>query len=135
MQSEITRLRRLRHNLKHQVARHEARLIGARAKLAAIEAELQALDPRLDLTPPERTPNPYFARKELGRLVLSVLRDAEKPLRRGELVVRVLAAKGAPIPPKGMLEFVHHRLPCILLGLKKRYIVERAGSNGWKLLK
>jgi hypothetical protein len=33
-------------------------------------------------------------------------------------VVRVLAAKGAPIPTKGMLESVHHRLQSILLALK-----------------
>lgn len=101
MQSEITRLRRRRQNLKHQVARHEARLADTTAKLRAIEQELQTLDPQLDLTPPERTPNPYFARKELGQLILGVLRDAERPLKRGELVVRVLAAKGASIPPKG----------------------------------
>jgi hypothetical protein len=102
-------------------------------RLKAVEQELQTLDPRLDLTPPERTPNPYFARKELGRLILGVLREAEKPLRRGELVIRVLAAKGAPIPPKGMLEYVHHRVPCILLGLKRRGIVERLSGKGWTL--
>jgi hypothetical protein len=120
--------------LKHQVARHEARLADTTAKLWAVEAALQTLDPRLDLTPPERTPNPYFARKELGRLVLGVLREAEKPLKRGEIVVRVLAAKGALVPPRGMLEFVHHRLPCILLGLKNRGIVERVRGNGWDII-
>ncbi len=133
MQSEITRLRRRRHNLKHQAARHGARLADTMERLKAVEQELQTLDPRLDLTPPERTPNPYFARKELGRLILGVLREAEKPLRRGELVIRVLAAKGAPIPPKGMLEYVHHRVPCILLGLKRRGIVERLSGKGWTL--
>ncbi len=133
MQSEITRLRRRRHNLNHQVRRHEARLAHTIAKLRAVEAELQTIDPRLDLTPRERTPNPYFARNELGQLILGVLREADRPLRRGELVVRVLAAKGAPIPPKGMLEFVHHRLPCVLLGLKKRGVVRRVQGKTWAL--
>jgi hypothetical protein len=66
--------------------------------------------------------------------MLGVLGEAEKPLKRGELVTLILAAKGAPIQPKGMLEFVHRRVPCILLGLKNRGVVGRVGAKGWALM-
>jgi hypothetical protein len=131
MHSEIIRLRRRRQNLRRQIAKHERQIANTTVKLRGVEQEILALDPQFDLTPREHTRNPYFVRNELGRMVVDVLREAEKPLRRSELVKRVLAAKCGADRPHGMFEFVHHRFPAVLLALKNRGLVERNG--GWRL--
>jgi hypothetical protein len=133
MHSEIALLRRRRQNLKHQIAGHEARLAVTTAKLRAVEQEILALAPEIDLTPPERILNPFFERRELVQLTLDVLREAGVPLRRSELVKSILAAKCGGERPKGIFEFVHHRVPTVLLALKNRGLVERNG--GWVLTK
>jgi len=135
MQAEITRLRRQRHILKHRVARTESKLAAIIAQLADLEAQLRALQPQIELIRADRTENPFFARRELGDLTLGVLRVADRPLRRAELVRRVLAAKCDTLPPVGLFEFIHHRLPSILLAFSKRGLVERLGSEGWSLTK
>jgi hypothetical protein len=133
MHTEIALLRRRRQNLKHQIAGYEARFAVTTAKLRAVEQELLALDPDINLAPQEMTHNPFFERRELVQLTLDVLREAGMPLRRSELVKLILAAKCHGERPKGIFEFVHHRVPTVLLALKNRRLVERNG--GWVLTK
>ena len=128
--SEIARLRRQRQTLKRRIARYEASLVEYGKRMEALEAALQALDPQLDLTPPVRNANPHFARNELKRLAMDVLRAADGPLGVTELVRLVLAAKGHAMPTRTLWAFTRHRLTAVLSGLRKRGVVER-GTEGW----
>jgi hypothetical protein len=56
------------------IARLEPLLAGYVAKLAEIEAEIQELAPELWLNPRRYKPDPVFARGELTRFALTVLR-------------------------------------------------------------
>jgi hypothetical protein len=52
------------------------------------------LAPELELPPRFRKPNPVFARGELPRLALAILREAGEPLPIAAIAVRALKAKG-----------------------------------------
>lgn len=100
-------------------------------RLETIEQALFALDLQLDLTPPVRNANPHFARNEVKRLAMDVLRETDGPLGVSELVLRVLAAKGHAMPPRALRAFAHHRLTAVLSGHRKRGIVESV-AEGWR---
>jgi hypothetical protein len=67
------------------------------AKLATVEAAILAIDPQLWLPPRRYKPNPVFARQELPRLVMGILRDAKEPLAVRDIARLTLAAKGSGI--------------------------------------
>src|SRR5690242_16305109 len=69
-------------------------------RLAQIEAQIQTLAPSLNLPPRFYKPNPVFARNELPRLVMSILREAGGPLPTRDIARRALAAKGVVYPDR-----------------------------------
>jgi hypothetical protein len=74
----LKKLRAKRIRTHRQLDKLEPLIAGYRAKLAEVEAAIQALAPELPLPTRHRTyqPNPYFARGELPRVALAVLREA-----------------------------------------------------------
>jgi hypothetical protein len=70
-------------------------------------------------------PNPYFPRKELGRCSEGRGEASEA----GRACGAGFGRQGRADPTQGDVEFVHHRVPRIIRGLKNRGIVERKG--GW----
>jgi hypothetical protein len=86
----LKKLRAKRIRTHRQLDKLEPLIAGYRAKLAEVEAAIQALAPELPLPTRHRTyqPNPYFARGELPRVALAVLREAGEPLP-----IRIIAAR------------------------------------------
>ena len=73
---------------------------GYQAKLADLEAQIQAIAPDLQLPARHRSPNPIFARTELPRLTLAIMREEGRPLPVAVIVRRLLAAKGVTLPDR-----------------------------------
>ena len=80
--SDITKLRRARLRVTRQLAKLEPMVEGYRAKLAQIEARILEIDPQLWLPPRRYQPQPYFARRELPRLVMQIMREANGVARQ-----------------------------------------------------
>jgi hypothetical protein len=57
-------------------------------RLAQIEGRIQELSPELNLPQRFYKPNPHFARNELPRLAIAILREANKPLATGDRQTR-----------------------------------------------
>jgi hypothetical protein len=93
-----------------------------RQRREAIESAIHDLEPELNLPPPNRKPNPVFARNEITRLALDVLREAGEPLGVTEIAVRVLAAKGLPLPSPRIRKMTRAR---------RRAVFAALGSAGW----
>ena len=72
-----------------------------RAKLARIEAGIRELAPELPVAGRFRKPNPHFARGELTRLALAVLREAGEPMRNRDIAAECLRRKGCIRLPAG----------------------------------
>jgi hypothetical protein len=95
------RLERLRHArvvCNENIAKLEARLAYQCGRWDEIEAEIQAIAPRLRLPTPNRNPNPMFKRGDTPRLSLAVLREAAEPLAVSVIAWRVSRAKGIERP-------------------------------------
>src|SRR5580658_7031723 len=73
--SDLTKLRRARTRSHKALKQAEEHAEGYRAKLADLEARIQAIAPGLKLPPRFHRPNPYFARGELRRLAIDMLRE------------------------------------------------------------
>ena len=67
-------LRSKRARIHRMLERLEPMVTGYREKLARIEAEIQAIAPELNLPPRRYLPNPHFARGELPRIAMDILR-------------------------------------------------------------
>jgi hypothetical protein len=85
----LKKLRAKRIRIHKQLDKLEPMVAGYRAKLAEVEAAIQAIAPELPLPARHRTyrANPYFVRGELPRVALAIMREAGEPLP-----VRVIAA-------------------------------------------
>jgi len=130
MQNErLCRLRAARIAVHKNLARLEPEIARARARLAAIEAEMHAIEPQLWLQPRRYKPNPIFARGELPRLALAVLREAGEPLPIRVIAVRVLAAKGITLPEPAIRKRVRMRLRTMFVALDKRGVTVRVGEG------
>jgi hypothetical protein len=71
-----------------------------------------------------RKPNPIFARGEMSRLVLDVLREAERPLTMREVAARMLDRKGVVVIDASLREYICHRVSCQLSVMHKRGLIE-----------
>lgn len=127
--SDLTKLRRARARVHHQINLLEPLLDGYRAKLADLEAQIHALAPELNLPPRRYKPNPYFVRGELPRLVLAILRDAGQPLSTREIAVRALATKGVTLPDRRALKLTRLRVCQACIRFQERGITGRVGSG------
>ncbi|MCW3474417.1 hypothetical protein [Limobrevibacterium gyesilva] len=127
--SELTKLRRARARVHANLRKLEPLIASYYAKAADLEARIQALAPELNLPPRRYAPNPVFARGELPRLAMSILRAAGKPLSTREVAVRALAAKGVTLPDRRTLKVTRLRLQNTFSAWQKRGLTVRVGSG------
>lgn len=71
--------------------------------------------------------NPIFKRGEVTRLALTVLREAGEPLAVSVIAVRILAAKGIPLPTPTVRKIAKSRLRHAFSDLEKRGVVCSVG--------
>jgi hypothetical protein len=100
-----------------------------RAKLVETEAAIQALAPELPLTARRHTPNPIFARGEMNRMALDVLRRAGEPLPIRVIAVRMLAAKGIALPDPATRRHLRKRLRIGFTAMDRRGVTVRVGDG------
>jgi hypothetical protein len=122
-ETEITKLRRARIRCHKSLKQAEAQVERLRAHLSEIEAAIYAIAPEIDLPLRFRKPNPIFARGEMSRYVLDVLREAEKPLLMREIATRMLERKGVVVLEPGLREYICNRLSSQLSVLHKRGLI------------
>ena len=96
--SDITKLRRARTRVHWQLHKLEPMVAAYQAKLTDLEARIAAIAPDLRLQPRRYAPNPFFARRELPRLILDIMREAGGPIATRTIALRALAIKGCPLP-------------------------------------
>jgi len=128
-ESELTKLRRARSRAHFGLKQAEELAAGYRAKLADLEARIQAIAPDLQLPVRFRKPNPWFARGELPRVVMDVLREAGEPLAVGVIAVRALARKGCDLPGPTLRKQVRGKVRECLGKLERRGVVRTVGSG------
>jgi hypothetical protein len=92
--TDVTKLRRVRSRAHFALKQAETLAQDYRIKLADLEARIQAIAPNLQLQPRLRKPNPIFARGELRRLAIDMLREAGHPLAIRDMALGALRAKG-----------------------------------------
>lgn len=135
-EKEITKLRRKRIRIHRALDRLEPLVAGYRAKLARIEARIQEIAPELPLSGRRRTPNPHFARGELTRLALTVMREAGGPMKVREIAAEALRRKSLCAPSQGLyppsralLRRTVHRLHGTFSVLGERGLVGKVGKG------
>ena len=127
--SDLTKLRRARARVHFQLAKLEPLLAGYHAKLAEIEARIRDKAPELNLPPRRYQANPYFARGELPRLAIQIMREAGEPLSVREIAVRALARKGNTLPDRRAMKLTRLRLQQTFCEMGKRGLVVRVGKG------
>jgi hypothetical protein len=125
----LTRLRRQRRRVIAQLAKLEPLAASYRDKLARIEARIQELDPQLWMPPRHYRPNPVFARGELPRIAMAIMREEGAPLATITIAMRALARKGVTQPGPGLRRLICIRLVQTLGKWAKRGLVRRVGRN------
>jgi hypothetical protein len=128
----LANLRRKRRYIHKQLERWEPLVARLRAFLAETEAAIAAIAPELNLPSRRYAPNPWFARQELPRLVLSILRDAGAPLSTREIAVEALGRKGVRLPDPRALKRTRLRVQQACIRFLKAEL-KRAGL-GYKEL-
>ena len=127
--TELANLRRARIRCHQKLKQTEALLAGYQAKLASLEAAIYAIAPELDLPLRHRKPNPIFARGELTRFAMTVLREAGEPLPIRVIAVRMLAMKGVLLPDPKTRKAVRTRIRIMFAGLDRRGLTVRVGEG------
>jgi len=125
---DLTNLRRKRRYIHRQLDRYEPLVTRLRASLAETEAGIAAIAPELNLPPRRYAPNPHFARGELPRLALAILRDAGRPLSTREIAVRALARKGVTLPDRRTMKMARVRVQQAFARFVARGIARNVGS-------
>src|SRR6185437_9544471 len=102
--SDLTKLRRKRARINAQLRKLEPLIAGYYEALWRVEREIQAIAPEIDLPPRKREPHPYFARRELPRLIMDIMREANGPMPVRAIVIRALAMKGCTLPDRRVMK-------------------------------
>jgi hypothetical protein len=128
----ITALREKRAKVAGCIARVERQLDQHRADLSHIDGVLRLFEPDRDpeAIKPKRSykRTRYFARNELSRLVLGILREANgKLISADEIANRALAAKGYDAADAIMRAAVRKQALTVLRAYRKRGTVEQRG--------
>jgi hypothetical protein len=137
----VSALREKRAKVAGCIARLERQLDQHRADLSHIDGVLRLFEPERDpeAIKPKRTykRTRYFARNELSRLILGVLREANgKLIATDEIASQVLAAKGYDAADAIMRGAVRKQALTILRAYRKRGTVEQTGLGRglrWRL--
>ena len=122
-------LRSKRSRVHRALDRLEPMVADYRAKLAGLEAAIQVIAPELQLHPRRYKPNPVFARNELPRLALDVMRQAAGPIAVRTIAARALAAKGVALPDPHTMKRTRVRLQQIMVVWARRGMVRSVGSG------
>ncbi|MGH6836299.1 MAG: hypothetical protein ACREC9_12300 [Methylocella sp.] len=129
----ISALRLKRAEISGHIHDLEKRIGRQRVALANLDATIRLFSPGTnpDAIPAKRTyrRTRYFARNELSRLVMGVLRLATWPLAAADIATAVMRAKGAAIDDAAFKEIVAERALGVLRGLAKRGEVARIGTS------
>ena len=127
--SDLTKLRRARTRCHKALKQAEELAEGYRAKLADLEARIQAIAPDLKLPARFHRPNPYFVRGELRRLAIDMLREAGKPLAIRGMALAALKAKGVRYPDRRTMRITRMRLRDTFAKLEARGRATTVGTG------
>jgi hypothetical protein len=127
--SDLTNLRRARIRCHKALKQAEELTEGYRAKLADLEARIQAIAPDLKLPARFHRPNPYLARGELRRLAIDMLREAGKPPAVREMALAALKAKGVRYPDRRTMRITRTRLRDTFARLEARGMARTVGTG------
>jgi hypothetical protein len=127
----LTKLRRARIRIHKQLDKLEPMLAAYHFKLAHIKAQIQALAPELPLPARHRTyrPNPYFARGELPRVAMAVLREAGEPLPIRVIAREALRRKDCHTPDRRVFRQTRVRLQQLFGRLEAKGIAYSVGRG------
>ena len=107
----------------------EPQLAGYHAKLADLEARIAEIAPELNLPPRRYKANQTFARGELPRLAMDIMRAAGEPLATREIAVRALAAKGITLPDRHTTKLTRLRLQQMFCDWTAKGLMVRVGAG------
>jgi hypothetical protein len=137
----ISALREKRALVAGLIERLERKLEQHRADLKHIDGVLRLFQP--DRDPDEIRPKKtyarrtrYFARNELARLCMDVLRSAPSLITTDEIVAQVIAAKGFEAANTTLRASIRDQLLTVLRAARKRGAVEQLGLGRgvrWRL--
>lgn len=111
------------------------RIIGLEKELRQRRADLKHVDATLRLFAPsqalsKRSDRPSWLRRgECARLVLGVLRDADKPMTAGEIAEQLLAGKPAGTAAASAREALHKTVLTALNSGRSKGLIERTGRG------
>lgn len=125
----LRNLREKRRYLHRQLDRWEPLLARLRANLAETEAAILAVAPHLRLPPRRYAPNPYFARGELPRLMLRIMREADRPVSVREVAAAALATKGIAEPDRDAMHLTRKRVQQAFVRFGHRGVVRSVGRG------
>lgn len=127
--TEIEKLRRTRSQIHFQLAKMEPLVAKYHAKLTEVEARMLELDPQFWLTPRRYKRNPYFARNELPRVAITILREAGEPLPIRVIAARALATKGVALPDRKAWKGIRVQLQKLFWRLDRRGLTVLVGEG------
>jgi hypothetical protein len=125
--TDLTKLRRARSRAHFALKQGETLAQGYRDKLADLEARIQAIAPDLQLPARLRKTNPIFARGELRRLAIDMLREAGHPLAIQDMALGALRAKGVRFPGRRTMTVTRVRLREVFAKLQDRGVAPTVG--------
>ena len=129
VETDLGRLRKARIRVHRVLAKLEPMVEGYRAKLADLEARIYDMAPELRLSARFHDPCPIFPKGSLTRMAITVLREAGEPLPIRIIAVRMLAAKGIPLPDPRTRHLLRKRLRLVFIKLDKRGVTVRVGEG------
>jgi hypothetical protein len=136
----ISALREKRAIVSGLIEKLERKLEQHRADLTHIDGVLRLFQP--DRDPEEIKPKRtyrrtrYFARNELARLCMGVLRDAPGLITTDEIAAQVIVAKGFDAADAALRKAVGEQALTMLRAFRKRGAIEQVGLGRgvrWKL--
>jgi hypothetical protein len=125
----LVNLRRARSRVHRVLDRLEPQLAAYQTKLADLNTRIQAIAPELQLHPRRYIRALPFARGELPRLVMDILREAGGPVAVRTIAVRVLAAKGITLPDRRTMKATRTRIGQTCIVWQRRGLVVKVGEG------
>lgn len=122
-------LRKKRAEIFGRIIGLEKELRQRRADMKHVDATLRLFAPSQSLSKPSARPV-WLRRGEGSRLVLGVLRDADKPLMAGEITERLLVGKPAGAATAGARDALRKTVLAALNNGRNKGIIERTGGKG-----
>ena len=126
-------LRSKRAEISGRILDLEKRIARFRADLANIDAAIRILSPSSEpgAIPPKRAykRTKYFARNELARMALDLMRKAQEPLSGREIAVAIMKAKGLAMGDDRLCATVTDMLLVALRSLEKRHAIVKTGVS------